>query len=173
MPEYRGEREPTEAETEQLLMSLREGVIRSAYDRLDDARVQEELSGRVYVQDAPMDTQFDDVQAIMLTMDGVRPYKDEALEKEQLILFFPPDSLELIVIQAIRDGHSEMFTLDKFGLSPQVSIEDIISSADETAVEPTAEDVANVVLPLRPMSETARLSALRERIERMALTPQD
>lgn len=165
-----GERYPSPQESEALLESARESILNAAYAKLDDAMAQEVQEGRIYVMEAPVDTPDEEVMAVMLTRDGVRPFKEELQTKEQLILYFPFDIQGLIWLEHIRDGMHDKFSLDKFGLEPYSEADDLLDP--ETVVEPGhLEIVPPTERP--PVSDTARLSMLREKIERFLLTPQD
>lgn len=165
-----GEQYPSSHESEAVLESVREGILRAAYEKLDDAMAKEAEEGRVYVMEAPVDTPDEDVLAVMLTKDGIRPFVEEAQTKEQLILYFPPDDLGLIWIEHIREGMHDKFSLDKFGLEPYTDADDLLSPDKE--VEPThGEPVLQPVAA--PVSPLARLSMLREKVERFQLAAQD
>jgi hypothetical protein len=129
-----------------------------------------ESQALVYVQHAPVDTPTEEVDAIMLTRDGVRPFLEEIDIKEQLILYFPSDTVGLIWIEHVRDGSRDKFMLDRFGLEPYGNPEDLL--AEETVLEPTENDAEEAPEAL-PISDMARLSLLREKIDRFLLTPQN
>lgn len=164
------ERYPSSQESEALLESVRESILNAAYSKLDDAMAKEVQDNRIYVMEAPVDTPDEEVMAVMLTRDGERPFKEELQTKEQLILYFPFDMQGLIWLEHIRDGMHDKFSLDKFGLEPYTEAEDLLET--ETMVEPGHLEV---VPPSEgsQVSATARLSMLREKVERFLLTPQD
>lgn len=165
-----GERYPSPHESEAVLESVREGILRAAYEKLDDAMAKEAEENRVYVMEAPVDTPDEDVLAIMLTKDGIRPFTEEAQTKEQLILYFPPDDLGLIWVEHIRDGMHDKFSLDKFGLEPYTDADDILSI--EQVIEPEQGELTTEPAYMS-VSPVARLSMLREKIERFKLAVQD
>lgn len=165
-----GEKYPSSQESEAVLESVREGILRAAYEKLDDAMAKEAEENRVYVMEAPVDTPDEDVLAVMLTKDGIRPFAEEAKTKEQLILYFPPDDLGLIWIEHIRDGMHDKFSLDKFGLEPYTDAEDLLDP--ERMIEPAHQE--SVMQPASmPVSPLTRLSMLREKVERFQLAVQD
>lgn len=165
-----GEGFPYASESETLLQSIREGILHCAQEKFDDASAQEQLDGRVYLQEAPVDTPLDDVIALTLTRDGVRPFREEIDTKEQVILYFFSDFVDSIWIEHVRDGSREKFNLDKYSFEPVIDAEELLQ--DEQEVEPTAEDFALIEAEMA-ISSVARLSALREKIERFLITPQD
>lgn len=161
---------PNSPESEALLKSIREGILHSTQEKFDDAVMQEQIDGRIYLQEAPVATPFDDVIALTLTRDGVRPFLEEAETKEQLILYFTSDFEEMILIEHIRDGSHEKFILDMYSFSPVMEAEDLLQP--ENDLEPTADDFT-IVDAQEPISDVARMSALREKINRFLITPQD
>lgn len=164
-----GEGYPAPQESERILESMRESILRAAYEKFDDAMAKEAEERRVYVMEAPVDTPSEDVLAIMLTKDGVKPFVEESQTKEQLILYFPSDIHGLIWIEHIRDGMNDKFSLDKFGLEPYSEAEDLLD-ADWMTEQQTAEPEAVTIN--MPVSAQARLSMLREKVERFQLTVQ-
>lgn len=156
-------------EGEELLRLTREGIIQLAYSRLDDAMELEAEGEHVYFSHVATDAPDEEALVIMLTKDGVRPFQEELNDKEQIILYFPPSTIETIWVDHIRDGDSDRFTLDSHALSYQATISDEVSSEPE--IEPTVEDFEKLEMPQKPLSDMARLSVLREKIERFLLTP--
>ncbi len=161
MPESYGDSEHLFAsvETEELMRSLREGVIRDAYSRLDEAHQLEADTRKHFIQEAPIDTEDGDALAILLTVDGIKPYPWEKYAKKQFVLYFETERLERVWIEHIEGGRSTKHILD-----PAEGVTEV--EAPKANVQlPLAE-----IVPIRK-SETEELSDLREIINRLKLTP--
>lgn len=156
-------------EGEELLRLTREGIIQLAYTRLDDAMALEAEGEHIYFSHVATNAPDEEALVIMLTKDGVRPFQEESNNKEQIILYFPPSTLETIWVEHIREGDSDKFTLDSHALSYQDTNIDVVTLDQE--IEPTVEDFEKIEMPKKPLSDMARLSVLREKIERFLLTP--
>lgn len=159
-------------EGEEVLRLAREAIVQLGYDRLDEAMALEAEEQRVYIMDAVIDIPEEEALAVMLTRDGERPYKDEASDKEQIILYFIASSTEKLWIEHIKEGEHSRFTLDSESLSYQDDTVDVPQDMPHLQLEPTEEDILFVVNVEHPVSDMARLSLLREKIERFQLTPQ-
>lgn len=166
-----GENFPYSSESDKLLEDVREGIIRRCFEKCDEAVLQQELDRRVYIQEAPLDTPLDDSIALTLTRDGVRPFREEIDTKEQLILYFTSDISDMVWIEHVQNGRREKFVLYRYGLLPAIEPEELV--IDEVAQEPMPEDFDTINVAGPRLSENARLSILREKIDRFLITPQD
>lgn len=156
-------------ESEELLKLARDGIIQLAYSRLDDAVEREANEEIVYYSHVATNTPDEEALAILLTRDGIRPFQEEVNDKEQIIIYYPQSTVETIWLEHVREGDRDRYLLDRNGLSYQE--ESILADEPEVEVEPTEEDIVELEIPKNPMSEMARLSVLREKIDRFLLTP--
>ena len=160
-------------EADEVLRLAREGIVRYAYGRLDEAMALEAEQERVYVMDAVVDIPDEEALAVMLTRDGVRPFREEAKDKEQIILYFISSSTERIWIEHIREGEHSQFSLDSHSLNHQEEVDEPAYDAlPHLESEASDQDTEDLIKIKNPVSDMARLSVLREKIERFLLTPQ-
>lgn len=153
-------------EAEEVLRKSREGVVQLAYGRLDEAMQLEAEGGAVYFWHDDAEVADSDLLAIMLTRDGVYPFIDELDEKEQVILRFSSDSLDTVTIEHVRDGERNTFILN----ADQFTVVADQAAQDSAEVEPSEADIQLVInKPEVPVSDMARISHLREKIERFEL----
>ena len=153
-------------EAEEVLRKSREGVVQLAYGRLDEAMQREAEGGNVYFWHDDAEVADSDLLAIMLTRDGVYPFIDELDEKEQIILRFSSDSLDTVTVEHVRDGERNTFVLN----ADQFTVVGGQAAQDSTEVEPSEADIQLVInKPEVPVSDMARISHLREKIERFEL----
>lgn len=172
-PEHSG---PQDVGTEMLRYKHGQ-IIKKAYDQLNGATFEEIRAGKRYVLPAPLAIKgIPDVVCIMLTRDGIRPFRDE--QKEHFIVYFAPEfRVPIIWFDHIKeDGDKEQFTMTPDDLGPRITedlgMEELGLLDDDSGRWPHPSEFGSVVTPERKMSLWERLSILEERFERFLPTPQ-
>ena len=163
MPEF-GPR--YESDVELLLRSKRERLLNTSDSLFERATAYHTFGEGVYLQDEPaLIAGLEEVESLMLTRDGERPFQEES--KEYLKLLRPrlsPEFLEEVGDAAMerivwvcgypRYQQPHRLTPEQFQPEPN-----------------TLEDLRYDVQSLHGRSQTEQLNWLQERMERYLLTP--
>ncbi len=164
---------PEESPGSELLKVVRQRIIAAMFDQFNVASFAELTTGKRLIRPAPLAVIGNPkVLSILLTEDGVKPYKNQL--KERFVLFLSPEDKAEI---GWFNHTSKLGNLEKFTIIPEILTpreDEMITGYDGEYEGEFAHpsEIASFVTPSREFSQYERLTILEEKIQRYLPTPQ-